>query len=52
LAIEGDGVDLDAATGVLLGEQLVGWLCFWAVGDAKDGGGLLAGAALIPVLVL
>ncbi len=36
--------DLDAATGVPLGEQLVGWLCFGAVGDAEHGGGLLKGA--------
>jgi hypothetical protein len=41
---DGGGIDLDAATGVPLGEQLVGWLCFGAVGDADHGGGLLAGA--------
>jgi hypothetical protein len=35
---------LDAATGVPLGEQLVGWLCFGAVGDAEHGGDLLVGA--------
>jgi hypothetical protein len=34
-AIEGDGIDLDAATGIPLGEQWVGWLCFGAVGDAE-----------------
>jgi hypothetical protein len=39
LAIAVGGIDLDAAMGVPLGEQLVGWSCFGAVGDADHGGG-------------
>jgi hypothetical protein len=40
LAIAGGGIDLDAATGVPLGEQLVEL----AVGDADHGGSVLVGA--------